>query len=104
MFSDNHPDRTAKVVISLGEWGEGAEPNQRKAFSLDLRASADQYEVMLTDAADCPWQKATILGHILDREEALADPWINEVFHLTDHMVIEDEPLKSFLDSENSAI
>jgi hypothetical protein len=101
MFSDNHPDRIAKVVISLGEWGEDTEPNQRRAFALDLRASAHQFEVTVTDAAHCPWQRAEILGRVLDREEALSHPWIEEVFHLTDHIVEEDKPLKEFLEARD---
>jgi len=100
MFSDNHSDRVVKMVISLGEWGEDSDPNQRKAFALDLRVTDEQYEVMVTDAVDCPWQKSKILGRICDREEALADPLIQEVFHITDHVVIEDEPLKMYLDAK----
>ena len=99
MFSDNHPNRIVKLVISLGEWGENAEPSQRKAFSLDLRTSQDNYEVAVTNAADCPWRGKQVLGRVLDREEALNDPLIEEVFHLSDHIVIEDLPLKDFLDA-----
>ena len=97
MFSDNHSDRIVKMVISLGEWGEDSDPNQRRAFALDLRVTDERYEVMVTDAS-CPWPKATVLGRILDREEALRDPCIKEVFHITDHVVMEDEPLKRYLD------
>ena len=100
MFSDNHSDRIVKMVISLGEWGEDSDPSQRKAFALDLRVTDERYEVMVTDAADCAWQKPGILGRICDREEALRDPLIREVFHITDHVVIEDEPLKMYLDAK----
>ena len=89
------------MVISLGEWGEDSEPDQRKAFALDLRVSDERYEVMVTDASECPWQNAKVLGRILDREEALRDPLIKEVFHITDHVVIEDEPLKTYLDGSS---
>ena len=87
------------MVISLGEWGEDSDPNQRRAFALDLRVTDERYEVMVRDASDCPWQKATVLGRILDREEALRDPYLKEVFHVTDHVVMEDEPLKMYLDA-----
>jgi hypothetical protein len=55
---------------------------------------------MCVDADQSPWQDAEILGRMLDREEALRHPWIKEVFHITDHMVLEDVPLKSFLDGD----
>ena len=99
MFSSNHSDRIVKMVISLGEWGKDSDPNQRRAFALDLRVTDERYEVMVTDASDCPWQKATVLGRILDRDEALRDPCIKNVFHITDHVVIQDEPLKIYLDA-----
>jgi hypothetical protein len=98
-FSDNHPDRIVKMVVALGEWGEDSSPEQRRAFALDVRASEAQYQVMVTDADACPWRDREILGRVLDRAEALADPWLPEVFHITDHAVLEDLPLKAYLDA-----
>jgi hypothetical protein len=99
MFSDNHADQIVKMLVSLGEWGEDSDPNQRKAFALDLRVGADQYEIMVTDASESPWHEPSVLGRILDREEALRDALIDEVFHITDHAVEEDEPLKRYLEA-----
>lgn len=99
VFSDSHADRTVKMLVSLGEWGEGSSPEQRRAFVLDLRAAPEQYEVSVTDAAASPWRDAEVIGRVLDREEALAHPWIEEVFHITDHAVLEDRPLKEYLDA-----
>ena len=87
-------------MVSLGTWGEGGEPRDRVAFPLRLRSAGDQYQVMCVDADQSPWQDADFLGRMLDREEALRHPWIGEVFHITDHMVVEDAPLKSFLDGD----
>ena len=64
MFSDDHSDRIVKMVISLGDWAEDSDPNQRRAFALDLRVTDERYEVMVTDASDCPWHKAIVLGRI----------------------------------------
>jgi hypothetical protein len=97
-FSTNHPERLVKAAVSIGEWGEGSNPAQRTAFALELRAGPDNYEVQVCDAASSPWSDATLLGPMLDREPALAHPLIDEVFHITDHAVLEDRPLKSYLD------
>jgi hypothetical protein len=35
----------------------------------------------------------------LDRQEALAHPWVKDVFHITDHAVLEDKVLKEHLDA-----
>jgi hypothetical protein len=97
-FSDNHPERLFDLVVSLGEWGEGTSPEQRRAFSMRIRAGETQYQVMVTNADECPWRNARVIGRVLDREEALADPWVKDAFHITDHIVVEDKLLKEYLD------
>jgi len=96
-FSDNHLDRLVDVVVSLGEWGDNSTPAQRRAFALTIRASDTQYVVTLVDAKQCPWRDTELIGRVLDREQALADPWIKMVFHVTDHIVTEDIPVKRYL-------
>ena len=96
MFSDNHPDHEIKAAIGLGEWGEGSTPEERKAFAVKIRDGGTQFEVMLVDAEESPWQDAEILGRMLDRAEALEHPWKEDVFHITDHMVEDDPEIKAY--------
>jgi hypothetical protein len=98
-FSDSHADQCIKAAVSIGEWGEGSNPTHRTAFALELRAGPENYEVMVCDAATSPWKGAELLGPMLDRDAALAHPLIHEVFHITDHAVVEDQPLKAYLDA-----
>lgn len=99
-FSDTHPERLVKLLVSLGDWREGSAPNQRRAFALTLRSAAGQFEVMVTDAAASPWSDATFTGRGLSRAEALADPWLPEAFHISDHAVLEDPVLRRYMDAE----
>lgn len=104
-FSDNHPERTVKVIVSIGSWGDwdgGESPPDRAAFAMEIRSGADGYEVVVASAVNSPWADSRILGAMLDRAQALAHPWIKEVFHITDHMVLEDQPLKQFLDQADA--
>jgi hypothetical protein len=103
MFSDKHPDREIKVAIGMGEWGEGSTPDERKAFAVKIRDGGTQYEVMVVDADESPWQDAEILGRMLDREEALEHPWIEEVFHITDHLVEDDAEIKAYFEGQQEA-
>lgn len=98
-FSNNHAERIVKAVVSIGEWGEGSTSNQRTSFALELRAGPENYEVHVCDAAASPWRDVELLGPMLDRASALAHPLIDEVFHITDHAVLEDQPLKAYLDA-----
>ena len=99
-FSDNHPERSVLATVSLGEWGEGVNPEQRVAFALQLRSAPSEYEVEVLDSALSPWREAKIIGRTLNRAEALKHPLLPEVFHITDHVVVEDKPLKAYLDGK----
>ena len=101
-FSSSHPERVVQAAVSIGEWGEGSEPSQRVAFALELRSGAENYEVRVCDAGTSPWRDVELLGPMLDREAALSHPWIDEVFHITDHACEEDAPLKAYLDARDA--
>ncbi len=96
-YSDNHAERVVSVALGLGEWGDGASPDQRVAFAFNLRSDANQFQIMVIDPDHSPWSHATYLGSMLSREEALAHPLIKELFHITDHIVAEDAAIKTYL-------
>lgn len=98
-FSASHPDRVVVATVSLGDWGEEATPEQRVAFAMELRSTASEYHVGLIDGARSPWREAKVIGRTLDREEALAHPLVKEALHVADHMVSDDEQIRSYLNS-----
>lgn len=98
MYSDNHPERVVKLAVSLGEWGEDTSPEDRAAFALVMRCSESDYLVTVVDADESPWQGARVIGKMLSREEALYHPWIGDVFHITDHMLVDDPEIKSYFE------
>ena len=67
------------------------------AFSLRLRATEGEYQVTVVDAAESPWEGVELLGRILDRADALQHERLDEIFHITDHMVRDDVPLRDYL-------
>ena len=89
-FTEGHDKKVLYGLISLGEWGEGAEPEGRVAFPFRIWTNDDFYQVGLVNRHDSPWSHTTYLGRVLDREEALTHPWVKEVFDLTDRMVEDD--------------
>ena len=102
-FSDNHEPRVVRTIISIGSWG-GSDvddvPSDRVAFAMDIYSRPENFEVSVIDGSASLWADVELLGRKLDREQALAHPWIKDAFHVTDHMVTEDEPLKTFLASD----
>ena len=97
-FGARHRAGIVEAIVSIGDWGEGSGPWDRVAFPLEIRTAGRQPLVGLVDAARSPWAGAEILGRILDREEALAHELKTDVFHITDHMVRDDTPLRDFLE------
>ncbi len=97
-FSDKHPYRVVVATVSLGEWGEGSTPDQRVAFAVNIWSDASNCKVHLIDAVESPWRHVDTIGRTLDRDEALRHPFLEEVFHITDHMVRDDQAIKDYLD------
>lgn len=96
-FTEGHPEKRLSGIIGLGEWGdEEAGSEARLAFPFQIWMDGDNFQVGLVNAADSSWSHVTFLGQILDRSEALTHPWIKEIFHITDHMVMEDKEIVSY--------
>jgi len=96
-FTEGHVGKRLSGIIGLGEWGsEEAGPDARLAFPFQIWLNEDNFQVGLVNAADSPWSHVTFLGRILDRSEALAHPWVKEVFHVTDHMVLDDMEIVNY--------
>ncbi|RZL41137.1 MAG: hypothetical protein EOP00_25410 [Pedobacter sp.] len=95
-FTKAHEDKYVTGIVSIGDWGSDEEPKTRTAFPFRIWTNEDNYQVGLIDKEESPWQ-SKLLGKILNRDEALKHPWIKEVFHITDHIVAEDEPVIEYL-------
>ena len=103
-FSDEHPEREMKLAVGLGDWDDDAAPEDRRAFALVMRSVEGEYQVRVVDADESPWRNAEIIGRMLDREEALAHPWIGDVFHITDHIVEDDPVVRAYFGEDPPAV
>ncbi len=90
-FTRDHDDKVLYGIISLGEWGGDSKPENRIAFPFKIWTNQENYQVGLTDKEESPWSDEEYLGKILDRKDALIHPWVKDVFHITDHMVLDDK-------------
>jgi hypothetical protein len=101
-FTKQHDDKRVSGIIGLGAWGEGGSAEQRLAFPFQIRTDKDNFQVGLIDAQTSPWSDVTLLGRILDREEALKHEWIADVFHITDHMVTDDREITDYFQARGA--
>lgn len=98
-FTAGHEDKRLSGLVGLGEWGEGAKPENRLAFPFQMWTEGGNLNVGLVNAEDSPWRDVTFLGRLLSREEAIEHAWVEEVFHLIDHMVREDKAVMRCFDA-----
>lgn len=89
-FTKDHDEKIATGIISIGDWDTDEIPRNRFSFPFKIWMKENDFQIGLIDRDECPW-KNELLEKILDRNEALKHPWINEVFHITDHILAEDK-------------
>ncbi len=100
VFSEEHPENGVIGVISIGEWWEGSGPESRSAFAFRIWEGEENYNVTIADANESQWSDVDLIGRKLNREEALVHPLIDDVFHITDHMIDEDPAIIEFFGQE----
>jgi len=94
-FTKDHEKKIATGIISIGDWETDEEPKNRFSFPFRIWTNSDNFQVGLIDKEDSPW-KQSLLGKILDRKDSLKHPLISEVFHITDHIVVEDKEVVAY--------
>jgi len=99
-FSSNHPEKGLTGVVNLGEWWEDEVPESRVAFVFEMWPDDNNYNVGIINANESDWADVNIIGRKLSRNEALEHPWLNEVFHITDHMTADDPEIIAFFNDE----
>lgn len=89
-YVNDHADQELALIVSVGDWGEGANEAEREAFYCRLRPADGNYELMLADAADSQWGDVALLGRKLSRDEARAHPLRKTLFALADEIGTRD--------------
>ena len=87
-----HPERAAFLTIGLGAFGEGSSPDERAAFGIEWRRDG----MSLTDSP--VRDRPELLGAFVPRSEAIALTDIDHLWHVADHIVLEDDRLAAVRD------
>jgi hypothetical protein len=80
----SYPEKAAFLTVGLGAFGEGRDTSDRMSFCIEWRAAG----MRLGDqpARDRP----DLLGPFVPRDRALAVSNIDELWHVVDHIVLDD--------------
>lgn len=101
-YTPQHDTKRLSGIIGLGKWGDDGTPEDRLAFPFQIWMDEDNFVVGLVNAEASPWSHVSFLGRVLDREEALAHKWIDDVFHVTDHIVTDDSAVTNYFDAHGA--
>ena len=93
-----HPEEGLSFAISIGHWGEGANPAGRQTVTLECRLLENGPGFMVVDAASSAWGNAEFLGTMLSREKALSSPVSKEAFSIVDRIIEDDKRVKEFIE------
>jgi hypothetical protein len=82
--------REAWLDVILGTWGED-DATDHVTFGCRVGPVEDQDDPAATLVpAAIPYSDAPIFGRKLDRDEALAHPWLHEFWHVVDFVLVGD--------------
>jgi hypothetical protein len=95
-WTPGHRERGAQLLISLGEWGEGARRETRRAVGLECRMGSEVPSFMVVDASALPWSDE-ILGRKLSRDDAIASEASAEAFRVVDALWKMEPRFRGFL-------
>src|SRR5437016_7477855 len=94
-----HKERPVMLTLSIGQWGEGAAPDDRRMLLIELRPKGDSWAMMVRNATESRYRDELVLGVPMSREEALAWEGLEAAYAVADFIVAHDPAVRSFLRS-----
>ena len=90
-YTHGHPQRRAKMVLSPEGWGEGKEPEDRRAIPVEAAFEADGgIEISFPAPKDSPWRGEEYLGKMIDPEKLSVQE--REMFRQLVLAAVENDP------------
>jgi hypothetical protein len=87
----------ANLDLIMGRWGEGAQPDEREAVSLEYRLTETGPAVRVIDAHDRDVAKSSLVGRALARSDVLGTPKADTAFAVADAVLALDERVVELL-------
>jgi hypothetical protein len=68
-YTHGHTVRRANLALSIGGWGEGTTPADRRSVALQVSANAEGLTYIFPPAETSPWSSEELLGTMLNPEQ-----------------------------------
>ena len=95
-IEDHSDPKVVECLVVLCEWDDNNENIIKKTgFALTIWVKDDNFNVTLINKDECAWKNIPEV-EILDREQSLIHPHKSDIFHITDHIVIDDKEVIAY--------
>lgn len=95
-IEDHSDPKVVECLVVLCEWDDNNENIIKKTgFALTIWVKDDNFNVTLINKDECAWKNIPEV-EILDREQSLNHPQKSDVFHIIDHIVIDDKEVIAY--------
>jgi hypothetical protein len=91
------PDRGANIDLIVGDWGEAATAEHRRALALSYRLLDSGPSMMVIDASTRPFSRSGVVGRPLRRDEVIGTPAAQEAFAIADAILAQDTRITELL-------
>ena len=96
-WTEGHESRGVAAIIGIGDWDESAAPADRRSFGLRMWDDDEGTKFTVQDPSDSPYGTNTYLGQMLTRSAALTDPELSNIFHVAEHIALDDPRVRATL-------
>lgn len=95
-IEDHSDPKVVECLVVLCEWDDNNENIIKKTgFALTIWVKDDNFNVTLINKDECAWKNIPEV-EILDREQSLNHPQKSDLFHITDHIVVDDKEVIAY--------
>lgn len=94
-YTHGHPERRANMVLSVGGWGEGIAPGDRKAIALQATSQSGVITFSFPPPEASPWFGKAFLGAMVS-PEGLSSDERQRIVSLSKIAVAQDHRVASY--------
>ncbi len=95
-WTEQHPEHDLSFARSIGGWGEGANPGEKKMVALECRILDNGPALMVVDAAGSGLANP-YLGTMLTRQQVLSSDIKQKASDIIDRIIEDDKRVKEFI-------
>jgi hypothetical protein len=96
-WAPGHSLKKVTFAIAIGEWDDDSTVQDRICFGLEAYEDKEEILLRVIEPSDSPWKSTELLGKMIFREEALNNPYIQEVYDITELIIRKHEAIKEYL-------